>query len=324
MKAIVWNRGGGSDVLKLSDMEMPVVKDGEILIRIRGAVVSPTDCVNTNGASGLAKLAARIMFRKRQILGEMLAGDVEAVGKGVTRFAVGDRVYGSAGMGLGAYAEYITLPEGAALACMPANLGYGEAASLCDGALTSLGFLRDCARIAAGQSLLVYGASGSLGTYAIQLARYYGAAVTGVCSTGNMEMVKSLGAENVIDYTREDYAQMGHTYDIVFDTVAKSSFSHGKSALTSDGIFMVTVPTPAVLFSMLLRGRRRGGKKAAFAANGLKKPVEKSEDLAFLTGLAESGHIRPVVDRVYPLEQMAEAQRYVRKGHKRGNVLIAM
>ncbi len=323
MKAIVRDAAGGPAGIVLTDVGKPAVRDGEVLIRVRGSVVSPTDCVTTEGASAMVRIAARLMARKGRVIGEMLAGDVEAVGRGVTRFAVGDRVYGSAGLGLGAYAEYVSLPEGSALARMPANLGYGEAASLCDGALTSLGFLRDHAGIAAGQRVLIYGASGSLGTYAVQLARYYGAEVTGVCGTGNVEMVRSLGAGRVIDYTKEDYARTGETYDIVYDTVGKSSFSHAKEALTPDGRYLVTFPTPAGLLGML-RNPARHGKKAVFAATGLLKPAEKAKSLDFLTELAEAGHLKPVVDRVYPIGQMADAQRYVRAGHKKGNVLVTL
>ena len=210
----------------------------------------------------------------------------------------------------GAYAEYKCMPENGALAIKPANMSYEEAASVPNGALTALPFLRDKGKIQSGQTVLIYGASGSVGTAAVQLARYYGAEVTGVCSTANLEWVKSLGADQVIDYTQEDFTENGKTYDIIFDTVGKRSFSECKGSLTDEGIYLTTVPTPVMMLQALWTAKS-GGKKVKFAATGLRPAREKIKDLVFLTELIEAGKIKPVIDRCYPLEQIVEAHRYV-------------
>ena len=202
-------------------------------------------------------------------------------------------------------------------------MSYEEAASVPNGALTALPFLRDKGNIRKGQTVLIYGASGSVGSAAIQLARYFEAEVTGVCSTSNVEMVKTLGADHVIDYTLEDFTENGKTYDIIFDTVGKRSFSECKGSLTDTGIFLGTVPTPAMMLQALLTAKD-GTKKVRFAATGLRPASEKIKDLVFLTELIEVGKIKPVIDRRYPLEQIVEAHRYVEKGHKKGNVVIAV
>jgi NADPH:quinone reductase-like Zn-dependent oxidoreductase len=222
----------------------------------------------------------------------------------------------------GAYAEYKCMPENGALAIKPANISYEEAASIPNGALTALPFLRDKGNIQHGQSVLIYGASGSVGAVAVQIAKYYGVEVTGVCSTTNLEWVKSLGADQVIDYTREDFTQNGKTYDIIFDTVGKRPFSECKGSLTDEGIYLTTVPTPGIMLKALWPSKT--GKKVKFVAAGLRPAREKIKDLVFLAGLIEAGKIKPVVDRVYPLEQMAEAHRYVEQGHKKGNVVITV
>jgi NADPH:quinone reductase-like Zn-dependent oxidoreductase len=221
----------------------------------------------------------------------------------------------------GAYAEYKCMPENGALVIKPANISYGDTASIPNGALTALPFLRDKGRIRNGQNVLIYGASGSVGTAAVQLARYFGAKVTGVCSTANLEMVKTLGADQVIDYTREDFTKNGKTYDIIFDTVGKCSFSQCKGSLNEAGIFLNTVPTPGMMLQALLSAKI-SGKKVRFVAAGLRPASEKIKDLYFLTELIEAGNIKAVIDRCYPLEHMVEAHRYVEKGHKKGNVVI--
>ena len=202
-------------------------------------------------------------------------------------------------------------------------MSYEEAASVPNGALTALPFLRDKGNIRSGQTVLIYGASGSVGAAAVQLARYYGAKVTGVCSTANLEMVKSLGADQVIDYTREDFSENGQIYDIIFDTVGKLSFSQCKSSLTDEGTYLATVPTPAMMLQAVWP-ISSGSKKVKFVAAGLRPAREKIKDLDFLTTLIEAGKIKPVIDRCYPLEQIAEAHRYVEKGHKKGNVVITV
>ena len=223
----------------------------------------------------------------------------------------------------GAYAEYKCMPENGALAIKPANLSYEDAASIPNGALTALPFLRDKGKIQSEETVLIYGASGSVGTAAVQLARYYGAQVTGVCSTTNLEWVKSLGADQVIDYTQEDFTGNGKTYDIIFDTVGKRSFSECKGSLTYEGIYLATVPTPVIMLQALWSAKS-GGKKVKFAATGLRPAREKIKDLVFLTELIEAGKIKAFIDRIYPLEQIVEAHRYVDKGHKKGSVVITV
>ncbi len=314
MKAIVYTKFGPPEVLHLQEVAKPTPKSNEVLIKIVATTVvkEDPDMRASPGFNGLMK-------PRNPILGQELAGEIEAIGRDVTRFKPGDQVFGFDMFG--AYAEYKCMPENGALAIKPVNLSYEEAASIPNGALTALPFLRDKGKIQNGQTVLIYGASGSVGAAAVQLAKYYGAKVTGVCSTPNLEWVKSLGADQVIDYTQEDFTENGKTYDIIFDTVGKYSFSKCKGSLTNDGIYLATVPAPAMILQALWPAKR-GRKKAKFVAAGLRPVREKIKDLAFLTGLIEMGEMKPVIDRCYPLEQMAEAHRYVEKGHKKGNVVI--
>jgi NADPH:quinone reductase-like Zn-dependent oxidoreductase len=315
MKAIVYKKFGPPEVLQLQEVEKPTPKAHEVLIKIMATTVvkEDPDMRSSPGANGVFKPS-------HPILGQELAGQVEAVGSAVTRFKPGDQVFGM--VFFGAYAEYICMPENGALAIKPANLSYEDAASIPNGALTALPFLRDKGAIQSGQSVLIYGASGSVGAAAVQLARYYEADVTGVCSTANLEWVKSLGADQVIDYTHEDFTQNGRTYDIIFDTIGKCSFSECQGSLTDGGIYLTTVPTPVIMLQALWPAKR--GKKVKFVAAGLRPASEKIKDLIFLTELIEAGKIKPVIDRCYPLEQMTEAHRYVEQGHKKGNVVITV
>ena len=319
MKAIVYTKFGSPDVLKLQEVAKPAPKDNEVLIRIVATTVAVEDpgIRARPGLNGFLK-------PKRSILGFYLAGEVEAVGKDVKRFKKGDKVYGNTGLSLlGTYAEYICMPEDGALAMKPANITDEEAAALPNGALTALPFLRDKGNIKSGQKVLIYGASGAVGTIAVQLAKYFGADVTGVCSTTNLELVKSLGADKVIDYTQEDFTKNGQTYDIIFDTVGKSAFSRCKGSLTENGIYLTTVPSLAT-FIQMLRTSMTGGKKVGIAATGLRPSNEKTKELIFLNGLIEAGKIKAVIDRSYPLEQITEAHKYVEAGHKKGNVVITL
>jgi NADPH:quinone reductase-like Zn-dependent oxidoreductase len=316
MKAIVYTKFGPPEVLHLQEMEKPAPKANEVLIKIYATTVvkEDPDMRRSPGFNGFLK-------PRHPILGQELAGEIESIGSAVTRFKPGDRVFGFDMFG--AYAEYKCMPEDGALAIKPANMSYEEAASVPNGTLTALPFLRDKGKIQSGQTALIYGASGSVGAAAVQLARYYGAEVTGVCSTPNLEWVKALGAGQVIDYTREDFTKNGKSYDIIFDTVGKRSFSECKSSLTDEGIYLTTVPTPAIM-AQALWPAKSGSKKVRFVAAGLRPTSEKIKDLDFLTGLIEAGKLKAAIDRVYPLEQIAEAHRYVEQGHKKGNVVITV
>lgn len=323
MKAIVYTKYGPPDVLQLKEVEKPKPKDNEVLLRVYATTVTATECTFRRGNPFISRLYTGFIRPKNTKLGEEFAGEIEAVGKEVKLFKEGDQVFGTC-TGYGSYAEYICLPEeGTTLAIKPANLTYEEAAASCDGALTALPFLRDTGKIKSGQKVLINGASGSIGTFAVQLAKYFGAEVTGVCSTTNLEMVESLGADKVIDYTKEDFTKLGQTYDIIFDTVGKTSFSRCKGSLKQNGIFLEAAIEVAILPQVLLTSMI-GRKKAMIAATGMRSASERTKDLIFLKEIIEAGKIKPVLDRRYPLEQIVEAHRYVDKGHKKGNVVIIL
>ncbi|NDI34113.1 NAD(P)-dependent alcohol dehydrogenase [Chengkuizengella sediminis] len=320
MKAVVYHKYGLPNVLEVKEIAKPTPKDNEVLVRIYETIVTPTDCVTRKGTPFIIRLFNGVIRPKNTMLGAYPAGEIEAVGKNVKLLKKGDQVFGSTGTGLGAHAEYKCLPEEGVVAIKPANMTYGEAAAVPYGALTALTFLRDKANIQSGQKILIIGASGGIGTFAVQLAKYYGAEVTGICSTTNLELVKSLGADNVIDYTKEDFTKTGQTYDIIFDVVGKSSFLHCKSLLKQRGIYLSTVPTLAIMLQMLWTSKI-GSKKAMFAATSFSW---SQKDLNYLKELVEAGTIKSVIDRRYPLEQMVEAHRYVEKRHKKGNVVITL
>jgi NADPH:quinone reductase-like Zn-dependent oxidoreductase len=322
MKAVIYHEYGAPAVLQLEEVEKPVPQDNEVLIAIHATSVSAVDSIFRKGKELSARFYTGLMRPTKRVLGSEFAGVVAAAGKDADHFQVGDAVFGTTAA-FGAYAEYICLPEEGALAAKPTNLGFAEAAAVPGGALTALPFLRDTANIRRGQKVLINGASGSVGTYAVQLAKYFGAEVTGVCSSANVELVKSLGADKVIDYTKQDFTQNGERYDIIFDTAAKSSFSQCKDSLAQGGIFLAVKLSPGILWQMVWTSRF-GSKRAKLALTGLRPPSAQAQDLRFLKALVEDGTIRPVVDKCYPLAQIVEAHRYVDTGHKKGNVVITV
>ncbi|MBI0578008.1 NAD(P)-dependent alcohol dehydrogenase [Neobacillus cucumis] len=320
MKAIVYTKYGPPDVLQLEEVEKPIPKENEILVKIKATTVTVADVrARSFTVPPAFWLPARITlgFRqpKKAILGMELAGEVESVGKKVKRFKEGDPVFAASLAGFGTYAEYKCLPEDGTVTFKPSNITYEEAAAIPIGARTALFFLKK-ANIQSGQRVLVYGASGSVGSYAVQLAKYFGAHVTGVCSTTNLEWVKSLGADKVIDYTTGDFSRIDETYDVIFEAVNKSSFSSCMKWLKKDGTYInITEPLPS---ARMLWTQITSNKKILLSRNS----PETSEALEFLKELVETGKLKVVIDRTYVFEDIVEAHRYVEKGHKKGNVVI--
>ena len=323
MKAIEYIEYGPPEVLHLKDVAKPVPKDNEILLRIHATTVTATECTFRKGKPFVSRLFTGLTRPKIKRLGEELAGEIESVGKNVKLFKKGDQVFGTAGPEFGANAEYLCVPENGVISMKPTNMTYEEAASSVDGFLTALPFLRDTGKIKKGQKVLIFGASGSVGAAAVQVAKHFETEVTGVCSSANVELVRTLGADNVVDYTKDDLTKNNQTYDIIFDAVGKTSFSKCKNNLEKNGVFLEAGIgfgiIPLVLWTSIF-----GNKKAKIAATGLRKPEERTKDLVFLKKLIESGKIKPVIDKILPLEQIVEAHRYVDKGHKKGNVVITV
>jgi NADPH:quinone reductase-like Zn-dependent oxidoreductase len=317
MRAVVHERYGAPDVLRLQDVERPVPEDDEVLVKIHATTVNRTDCGLRSAELFVTRLFTGLRRPKRQILGMELAGEVEAVGAAVTEFAVGDQVFGV--KAAGAHAEFICIRESAPLAHKPAGMTFEEAAAICDGASLALACLRK-ADLRTGQSILIYGASGSVGTAAVQLAKHFGAHVTAVCNTKNVEIVRSLGADEVVDYTQEDFTKNGETYDVIFDAVGKHSFRCGRRSLKPGGIYVST--DPGFMWHvplLMLLTRWIGDKRVAMGITKFAK-----EDVLFLKELIEAGEYRAVIDRSYPLEDVIEATRYVETQQKTGNVVLTV
>jgi len=323
MKAILHKRYGSPEVLEYGDVPKPEPKDDEVLIKVYATTVTSADC-NVRSlvfAPKLAKFPARLYFGLKtprfSILGTEFSGVVEKVGIDVKNFKKGDAVVGVPGLSFGAHAEYICLKGDSVVVKKPQNISFEQAASFSFGAHTSLFFLRDKAQVKKGDKVLIYGASGCLGTFAVQLAKYFGAQVTAVCSTANIDAMKDLGADTVIDYKKEDFTKRDEKYDIIYDTVGKASVSKSRKVLKDDGVYLSAYFRFADIFYSIVTGIT---KKRKVLLVGEAK--ETKEDLVFLAGLMEKGAIRSVIDKTYPLEQTAEAFRYVEEGHKKGNVVI--
>ena len=318
MKAIVYHNYGSPDVLGLEEIERPAVKDDEILVRVRAASVNPIDGHKLRGTPFMVRIFAGLLKPKHKILGADVAGRVEAIGRNVKRFQRGDEVFGLS-LDPGAFAEYLCVPEDEVV-LKPASMTFEDAAALPSTALTALQGLRDKGQIQPGQKVLINGASGGMGTFAVQIAKSFGADVTGVCSTKNLDMVRSIGADRVIDYTQEDFTQNGERYDLIFDTVGNRSVSDCKRALSPKGIYVdvVAVYSPVRMLQVLWASMT-GSKKMVFFVTS---PNQK--DLVVLQELLESGKVTPVIDRRYTLIEVPEAIGYVEEGHARGKVLITV
>ncbi len=321
MKAVLAAKYGSPDVLEMREVPKPLPKDNELLICVKATVAANADCAFRQGKPFLARFFSGLI-RPRQIPGDVFSGVVEAVGKAVTMFKEGDEVYGSSGTAMGTNAEYVVLAENGAIAIKPGSITHEEAAAISEGALTALPFLRDSGSIRKGHKVLINGASGGVGVYAVQLAKYSEAEVTAVCGPHNLELVKSLGADETVDYTKTDFTSTGGQYDIIFDAVGKVSFARCKKALASEGIYMTTVPSAGVMAGMLFSAS--AGKKAVFAATGLRKPSDKRQDLNLINAIIEAGQLKAVISRTFTLEQMGDAHRYVETGHKIGSAAVAV
>jgi NADPH:quinone reductase-like Zn-dependent oxidoreductase len=325
MRAVVYDRYGPPEVQRLEEVERPVPKADEVLVKIHATTVNRLDChtreANRRGGP-VVQLISRLVFgvrRPRQrILGSEFAGEVVAVGDAVGEFAVGDDVFGITGVSFGAHAEFIAVRESSRMAKKPAGLTFEQAAPICDGALNALACLRQ-ARLEKGQEVLVYGASGAIGTAAVQLAKYFGTRVTAVCSTKNLGLMKSLGVDAAIDYTKEDFTRNGETYDVIVDAVGKHSFKRSKSSLKPGGSYLATDHLSNLWLALWTKLMR--GKRVRFSVTS---PMPTKKDVVFLKELVEDGRFRPVIDRCYPLEDVVEASRYVETEQKTGNVVLTV
>lgn len=322
MKAIVSRSYGAPESLRVEDVAKPVPGDNEVLVRNRASVVTVAMCEARAGAP-MARMYFGLRKPKWPILGTNFSGEVEAIGNSVTGFRVGDLVSGVNVTNFGAHAEYVVVSAEGVIAAKPGNLTNEEAVAVFDGSITALPFLRDAAGLGAGKSILINGASGAVGTAAVQLAKHYGATVTAVCSDANRSLVASLGADRVIDYATHDFTEDRDSYDVIFDAVAKSSFARGRRALKQGGLYLTTVPSPAILLQMMWTSKV-GRKKAAIVFTGLAKPAEMARNLIFIGKLAESGTFVPVIGTTHSMEEAAEAHRLVETGRKVGSAVITI
>lgn len=323
MQAIVCTRYGSPDVLQLQQVNKPVPRDNEVLVKVHAATATATGVGARSGKPVIARLFSGLTKPRNNVLGVEFAGEIVAIGKDVTAYAAGDSVFGMTGATTpGAYAEFKCMPEDGAMLPLPDNTSYDQAAAMVEGGLTALNFLRNKANIQQGQKVLIYGASGSVGTASIQVAKAFGADVTAVCSSANFELVKSIGADCVIDYKTDDFTQNGQQYDAIFDTVGKRSFAECKGSLTPNGIYLDSGNAATIL--PMLWTSAFGRNKAILTATYVRSASEIKKDLAVLKELMEAGKMHAIIDRRYPLEKTAEAHRYVETGRKRGNVVITI
>jgi NADPH:quinone reductase-like Zn-dependent oxidoreductase len=317
MQVAAFEKYGSPEVLQIKSVPKPQPKDHEICIKIQATAVTSGDCRLRRADPFAVRFFFGLFKPKKQVLGDGFSGVVESVGNKVKRFKVGEAVFGTMGMGFGAYSEYVCLPETGVVATKPDNLDHEAAATIHFGGATALHFLKK-AKISAGQKVLIFGASGAVGTAAVQIAKHFGAEVTGVCSGANVEMVKSLGATRVVDYQKEDFAGLGANFDVVIDAVGKADYRRLLSVLGKNGTLVLV----SAMLGGMLRGAWTSGTSDKKVVTGV--AIEKLEDLFFLKNLLESGHFKSVVDKVFPMEKIAEAHRYVDGGHKKGNVAVKM
>ena len=321
MQAIAYDRYGPPEVLRVASVAQPQPQAGELLVAVRAAAVSAADSVARRGTPFIARLAFGLLRPKMRILGTEFSGVVQSVGAGVSRFKPGDRVFAATGTGFGAHAEYVRLPEHGAVSLLPGSLGFADAAAVAEGGLTALPFLRDEAGLQPGQHVLINGAVGSVGSTAVQLAKQMSARVTAVVSTTKQELAGSLGADEVIDYTAQDFTKGPAAYDVVFDAVGKSSFGRCKPVIKPGGIYLTTVLGLGILWQMAWTAKL-GAMRAKLALTGLRDEQAKAKDLAYLGELAAAGKLKPVIGQRFPLEQAIEAHRLVDSGHKTGHTLL--
>lgn len=323
MKAFVYHKYGGPEVLELGEAQKPTPKDNEVLIKTYATTVSSADwrirSLDLPAGFGLfGRLFFGVFVPRQPILGTELSGEIESIGKDVTKFKIGDQVFADCGTKLGAHAEYKAMPEDGAVALKPASLSFEEAAAICFGGTTALHFLKKLGKIQSGEKVLINGASGTTGSAFVQLAKYFGAHVTGICSTTNLDLVKSIGADRVIDYTNEDFTLNGETYDIIVDTAGTAPWSRSKNSLTKTGRLLLVLGGLSDMLRAPFVSEKQGKKLISGTASA------NSEDLRFLADLADKGHFKPVIDKVYPFEKMAEAHAHVDTGHKKGSVVVTV
>lgn len=323
MNATVASAYGDYNVLELKKVDIPPIKENEVLVKIVASSATTADTMMLSGKPYIGRFFTGFKAPKHKIPGTGFAGEVVSLGNKVTQFTLGEKVFGETTLGFSTNAEFVAVPENGVILQKPENLSFAEAACFCDGHLTSFNFLKEIGKIKPGQKVLINGASGSLGTAAIQLAKYFGAEVTGVCSTVNVGLVRSLGADFVIDYKKHDFTKLTHRFDLIYDTVGKSSFQQSKKVLSKNGIYLSPVLKFTLLIQMLFTAKLTT-KKAKFGASGLKSDKELRTLLSELMKIFKNGKLKTVIDRQFPLEKVAQAHEYISFGHKKGNVVIVV